>query len=242
MTYKAAIIGLGNIGSLFDEDSRRKDVSSHAGAYLVSTDVEIDAAADPDKSKLERFSARCPGVKLYTDYKDMLAGQRLDIISVCSPTNTHFEIVSDAAKYDIRAIFCEKPIASRVEDGHSLVELCGKKAITLAVNHSRRCDRNYIRIKEYITQGEIGEITSITGIYPDKVYMVGLPGENMQSIYDTTKFLVDNEIECGPFFVTPYPETGLFYRCEKEILSKFGSLEDFVIKCEDDVSLDIMVN
>lgn len=80
------------------------------------------------------------------------------------------------------------------------------------------------------------------GVYPITNFMIGLPNENMQSIYDTTKFLVNNEIECGPFFATPYPRTGLFERCEKEILEEFGSLENFVIRCEDDVSLDFVVN
>lgn len=80
------------------------------------------------------------------------------------------------------------------------------------------------------------------GVYPITNFMIGLPNENMQSIYDTTKFLVNNEIECGPFFATPYPKTGLFERCEKEILEEFGSLENFVIRCEDDVSLDFVVN
>lgn len=80
------------------------------------------------------------------------------------------------------------------------------------------------------------------GVYPITNFMIGLPGENVQSVYDTTKFLVNNEIECGPFFATPYPKTGLFERCEKEILEEFGSLENFVIKCKDDVSLDFVVN
>ncbi len=80
------------------------------------------------------------------------------------------------------------------------------------------------------------------GIYPITNFIVGLPNENMQSIYDTTKFLVDNDIECGPFFVTPYPRTGLFERCKERIIKEFGSLESFVIKCEDDVSQDFVVN
>lgn len=80
------------------------------------------------------------------------------------------------------------------------------------------------------------------GIYPVTNFIVGLPNENMQSIYDTTKFLVDNEIECGPFFVTPYPRTALFERCKARIIKEFGSLESFVIKCEDDVSQDFVVN
>jgi len=80
------------------------------------------------------------------------------------------------------------------------------------------------------------------GVYPITNFMIGLPGESLQSVYDTTKFLVDNEIDCGPFFVTPYPRTGLFERCQREIIGEFGSLENFVIKCEDDICLDFVVN
>ncbi|MCZ7384095.1 MAG: radical SAM protein [Candidatus Methanoperedens sp.] len=80
------------------------------------------------------------------------------------------------------------------------------------------------------------------GIYPITNFIIGLPNENMQSIYDTTKFLVDNDIECGPFFVTPYPRTGLFERFRERIIKDFVSIEKFVIKCEDDVSRDFVIN
>jgi len=104
-------------------------------------------------------------------------------------------------------------------------------------------------LKEDITKGSTCERNRWgfeeclrAGIYPITNFMVGLPSEDTQSIYDTTKFLVENEIECAPFFVTPYPGTGLFYRCKDQILNEFGNLEDFVIKCGDDVSLDLVVN
>ena len=79
-------------------------------------------------------------------------------------------------------------------------------------------------------------------IYPLTNFMVGLPNENAQSVYDTTKFLFENEIECGPFFVTPYPKTGLFEKYRDRIIREFGSLENFLIKCEDDISMDFVVN
>lgn len=81
-----------------------------------------------------------------------------------------------------------------------------------------------------------------TGVYPITNFMIGLPHENLQSIYDTTKFFVDNDIDCGPFFVTPYPRTGLFEKHKELILKQFGNLENFITKCGDDVSLDFIVN
>lgn len=80
------------------------------------------------------------------------------------------------------------------------------------------------------------------GIYPLTNFMIGLPNESAQSVYDSTKFLVDNEIECGPFFVTPYPKTGLFEKYKDKIVERFGSVENFVIKCENDISMDFVVN
>ncbi len=80
------------------------------------------------------------------------------------------------------------------------------------------------------------------GIYPITNFIIGLPNEDAQSVYDSTKFLVENEIECGPFFVTPYPMTGLFERCKDQIIKTFGSLEQFVIACELDVSSDFVIN
>lgn len=173
MKINAGIIGLGNIGSIFDEDPKRKQVSSHAGAYLASPNVEIVAGADPDITRLNRFSKRCPQAGIYQDYGEMLNDNRLDIVSICSPTASHFEILSRVTDSDTRAIFCEKPIASRIEDARQMVDICQAKSIILAVNHTRRWDQRYRHVKEYIDQGKIGVIRSIIGNYSDKVFMVG---------------------------------------------------------------------
>lgn len=79
-------------------------------------------------------------------------------------------------------------------------------------------------------------------IYPLTNFLIGLPHESCQSVYDLTKFLTENEIECGPFFVTPYPMTGLFEKYKAQILERFGSLENYVLHCENDVSQDFVMN
>jgi len=80
------------------------------------------------------------------------------------------------------------------------------------------------------------------GIYPITNFMIGFPGETLQSVYDTTKFLAENKIKAGPFFATPYPGTALFEKCKDKIMKEFGSLENFVIKCSEDVASDFVVN
>jgi len=80
------------------------------------------------------------------------------------------------------------------------------------------------------------------GIYPVTNFLIGLPQESAQSIFEIAQFLVENSIECGPFFVTPYPMTGLFEEYRERILGRFGSFEEFIRECETDVSADLVVN
>ena len=80
------------------------------------------------------------------------------------------------------------------------------------------------------------------GIYPLTNFMIGLPSESCQSVYDTTKFLVENNIECGPFFVTPYPMTGLYERFKGKIIKRFGTMKNYLIELEEDISKDFVVN
>jgi len=80
------------------------------------------------------------------------------------------------------------------------------------------------------------------GIYPITNFMLGFPEETLQSMYDNVKFWIKHKIDVGPFFATPYPGTELFERNKKKILAEFGSLENFVIKCGEDISADFVVN
>jgi len=80
------------------------------------------------------------------------------------------------------------------------------------------------------------------GIYPITNFMIGFPEETVQSMYDNVKFWIKHKIEVGPFFATPYPGTELFERCKDKILAQSGSLENFVMKCEEDPSISFVVN
>jgi len=80
------------------------------------------------------------------------------------------------------------------------------------------------------------------GIYPVTNFLVGFPQETAASVFEIARFLTENSIECGPFFVTPYPRTGLFEENREQIVGRFGSLEAFVRECETDVSADLVVN
>ena len=130
--YRCGIIGLGRIGVEFDD--------SHAMAYIDCEDTDLVALCDSDSSKFtltnyDRWIGQW--VQTFTDYLQMVKPQNLDIVSVCTPIETHCQIVCDIAPY-VKAIYCEKPMATTVEECDRMIEVCEKNNVILQINHQRR--------------------------------------------------------------------------------------------------------
>jgi predicted dehydrogenase len=171
--YGAAIIGLGQIGNLFDDDPKRSEVWTHAGAYAAVPEIELVAGADPDPDRLDRFTARREGAAGYRDYREMLRAEPIHLLSVCAPTALHHEMVMEGVKAGVKGIFCEKPLASTMEEGTEMVEACESAGVVLAVNHTRRWESIYRHAKRLVDQGAIGSLESVVGSYPGKVFTMG---------------------------------------------------------------------
>ena len=87
------------------------------------------ALADVDQDKLERYSRRFDVNNTYLDYKKMLATERPEILSICTWNSTHYEIVEEAVKNGVTAIFCEKPISDTIANAKNMVKLCQENNI-----------------------------------------------------------------------------------------------------------------
>jgi len=77
-------------------------------------------------------------------------------------------------------------------------------------------------------------------IQPVMTFMVGYPGEDLQSLYNTMKFWMLENVRCLPFFITPYPGSQLYVDSALRILDEWGSLEEFVLHLGD--ATDLVAN
>ncbi len=157
-TYRAGLIGCGRIGSAFDNDPKRKSISTHAGAYASISNIHFAAIADIVPEKLDACKARWNVPSAYADYREMLAKEKLDILSICTWNETHRVVVEDAVRAGVKAIYCEKPIAESLESADAIVELCQKHNVIFQMNHQRRFDKRHQELRERIRQGELGRI------------------------------------------------------------------------------------
>ncbi len=164
-TYSVAIIGLGRIASLLEDDPLRKKPCTHMGAYQsLKKRVKVIAGCDQDPGRRKLFRKRWGVENLYEKYEDLFNNEKPEIVSVCTWTDSHHEIVLRAAESEsIKAIICEKPIALDVSLGKKMVDVCRKRGKLLLINHERRFEDRYRTIKQWIEAGKIGEIRTIIG-------------------------------------------------------------------------------
>lgn len=141
---------------------------SHVGSLSNMSDVELAAVCDINPEALERFSAawseRWPETRLYADYREMLDSENLDILTVATSDNRHAQIVIDGARSGLKGIFCEKPIATTLEDADAMIAACESNGVKMSVNHSRRWWPLLHKVRHTVRSGIIGTPAVITAV------------------------------------------------------------------------------
>jgi predicted dehydrogenase len=165
-SYRAGIIGLGFIGAAdqVSGDALGQRVEDLDGTHWAALDghpqVSVVAGSSRDEGRRERFVART-GARTYADWRELIAREELDIVSVATYTPVHEEQTIACVEAGIRAIYCEKPVAPRLPAGERMVEACAEAGALLVFNHQRRFTSNYRRLRDHIAEGGLGELISV---------------------------------------------------------------------------------
>jgi predicted dehydrogenase len=172
---QSAVIGLGQVGSRFDEDPGRTAVWSHAGAYLALPQLfRMTAAADVSKENAKALKARCTSVPVYPSVDELLKAHRPHFASICTPAETHADILfALLASPDIRLIWCEKPLSLSLDGASRMVEACRQRGVSLMVSFNRRVMPLWQRAAALIEAGAIGTTRSIRIAMPNRLFSIG---------------------------------------------------------------------
>jgi predicted dehydrogenase len=157
VTYRVGIIGCGRPWK--SEGASGFGMGhTHARGYAASPDAQIVALADINLENARAFQAEHGGDQIYSDYKEMLSRERLDIVSICTWPHLHAEMVIAAAEAGAKAIHCEKPMAPTFGEARRMAEVCRERGVQLTFNHQRRFAEPFITARELLKSGAIGEI------------------------------------------------------------------------------------
>lgn len=142
--YRAGIIGCGGIGL------------KHASAYAKMENVELIAGADPSNRREPEY--RALGLKhFYNNASEMLSNENLDIVSVCTNPSQHAPMTILSAESGVKGIICEKPMAKNIKECDVMIDACRINGVKLAIGHQRRYGEQYIKGRDVIASGMLGE-------------------------------------------------------------------------------------
>jgi len=164
MTTESDVINLGFIGlgrqadflqrSFLKIDEKVKVIAG-ADVYAVKRDRFLKKANDFYAAKEEEIE-----VKVYEDYKELLARPDIHAVVIATPDHWHTRIAIDALEAG-KDIYLEKPLTFSIEEGQKLVKAVRENNKILAVGSQQRSDPNFQHAIKLVQDGRLGKIEKV---------------------------------------------------------------------------------
>ena len=148
---RVGLIGLGGVAE------------AHLEGYRQVEMIEVVAGSEIQPERLEKM-ARKWGLKGYSDYREMLALENLDVACVLTPARSHREITQRVAACGVH-VLCEKPLAVTLEDARVMIDDCEKAGVKLCYGATWRFLPACRKAKEIIETGSLGSIILLLETY-----------------------------------------------------------------------------
>jgi len=165
---KTAIIGLGRIASLLEEDSLREKPCTHVGALAANPDCVLAAGCDIDEERRRLFAEKWQ-VPVYADAAEMLRLHAPRILAIATHPDSHYHYCRLAAASGVPVIICEKPLADNIKEARKIARLVKRDDLAyngpvIITNHERRYANDYIRAKALLDKAALGRLLSIRAV------------------------------------------------------------------------------
>ena len=112
---------------------------------------------EPDRKARREASKIAPPAIVYNTFDTILNDDRVSAVVIAAPANLHFPLALEAVRAG-KHVFVEKPLAMNVAEGATLVETAEMKGITFAVGHILLFDPAYIKLKQLVNRGNLGDV------------------------------------------------------------------------------------
>jgi len=128
----------------------------HAESVKQCPDAELVAVCDVDEPKGKAFAGKY-GVAFCKDYKELVARDDVDVISVCTPSGLHGEVTIAAAEAGVH-VLCEKPLEVTREKMDAMIRACREHGVKLGCIFQRRTHRASQMAKKAVEEGKLGKL------------------------------------------------------------------------------------
>ena len=149
-----------------DANAKRRHAEVLSGAVSRAEAAKTDAEKADTAEAREQLKADAAlwaeyadnGVKIFSDYNEMLRECDLDAVSLALPPFVHEPATVTAAKAG-KHVFCEKPMARTATEARNMRDACDAAGVKLAYQSGGTClDPTSYAIRNYITSGKLGDV------------------------------------------------------------------------------------
>lgn len=141
---KFAIIGCGRI------------CYKHVESLKKIESAEIVAVCDVKPERAKKYSEQL-NVPSYTDYREMLRNEDIDIINILTPSGTHAQISIDVIKTG-RHVVVEKPMALRIKDTDRMIHCADDNGVRLFIVKQNRFNTPVVKTRQAFENGRFGKL------------------------------------------------------------------------------------
>jgi predicted dehydrogenase len=142
-----AILGYGFMGT------------THLAAWKMMDDCRVLGLWGRDKSRLNDVASKY-GVRPYESFSQIIDDKDVDVVDICTPTYTHRKLAVEAMEAG-KHVIVEKPMALNLEEADDMISTSRRTGVKLMVAHVLRFFPEYMKAKDLIDQGLLGELAVI---------------------------------------------------------------------------------
>ncbi|MFT9078348.1 Gfo/Idh/MocA family protein [Ethanoligenens sp.] len=123
--------------------------------------------------------------RVYKDYKEMAQKEsqrddKIDFVAIVTPNFMHYEVAKEFLLHGIH-VMCEKPLCFEVDQALELQALAKEKGLLFAVDYAYTGNAMIKLAKQFIADGEIGDIVGVSGEYLQE-WLIDELGEQSDTI------------------------------------------------------------
>ncbi|MFC1554818.1 Gfo/Idh/MocA family protein [candidate division KSB1 bacterium] len=119
--------------------------------------VNITALTEVVKENIDKFKGTYTDADVYKNYKEPLKREDIDAVVIATPAAFHFDMTLEALENG-KHVLVEKPLALTSKEGEILVDIAEKNNRILMVGHTFLYNSAVRELKNYITNGDLGDI------------------------------------------------------------------------------------
>lgn len=147
MPVKVGVVGAGKFG--VNHLNAFRQLSYSGAAELAAV-----AEANPARAEEVKKEYGCP---VYLDYREMLAKEDLDGVTIATPDHLHRQIAADAAIAG-KHLLVEKPLDTTVEGCEAVIRAAANAGVLLQVDFHKRYDPDHRAVEARVKAGDLGDI------------------------------------------------------------------------------------